>query len=867
VRLPEVIQSSAMDCGPACLKCVLEGFGIPISYERLREACQTGVDGTSIDALESVARQLGLNAEQIVVPADHVLHPAAENLPAIAVIVLPRGLTHFAVIANAQGEWVQLMDPATGKRRVRKEALLKDLYLHSMKVDTDEWFAWAKSEEFLRVLRARLEACGAGALSLDRFSGEWRALATLDAAARMVQTMIDGGSVRRETENAKLIESLAHSSKNQPGPVIPERFWSALPGNDSQQLTLTGAVVLRFRGKIHQVASSPESAVPHALNRELATAINQKPIRPVRELLALLTRDEKRIAGVLTASIFAAAVYAVLEVVLLRGLVDISQSLTLPSQRLGALSALILLSAMLLVIELPIALGVRRLGRRLEIRLRVAFLEKLPLLKDQYFKSRPISDMAERGHSAHLIRQITPWLSQMGHVLCEFLVMIAGVIYLYPHGIFRAILLAIAALGLPLTLRKPLSELHFRLRTYAGSLGMFHFDALLGLIPVRAHAAERVVRREHELLLDSWRSSAMDVQRMTVLLYGVQGVVCFGLGAWLLSGYLHHAGEAGGALLLVYWILKLPALGQSFAQLTLSYPQFNSVLLRLFELKGAPDSFESNPIRKEDKKGSGVLIRFEDVAVQAAGHPILDGVQLEIPASARVAIVGASGAGKSSLVGLLLGLQSASQGRVLIDGEPLTEESVRRLRADTIWVDPTVQLWNRSLLENLRYGVDPREANALDTVLEQAELLSLLTRLPEGLQTPLGESGSLLSGGEGQRVRFGRALSRPHARLVILDEPFRGLERTRRQALLARAMEQWKGATFICITHDVEETLHFDRVLVVDQGKIAQDGAPTVLKADNDSLYARMLSGEQKLRDTFTTDWRKWRLTERDLHE
>src|SRR5258705_5087500 len=94
---PEVIQTSAMDCGPAALKCLLEGFGVGVSYGRLREACQTAVDGTSIDTLETVARTLGLDAEQIMMPVDHLLLPESEALPAIVVVVHPTGLTHFVV--------------------------------------------------------------------------------------------------------------------------------------------------------------------------------------------------------------------------------------------------------------------------------------------------------------------------------------------------------------------------------------------------------------------------------------------------------------------------------------------------------------------------------------------------------------------------------------------------------------------------------------------------------------------------------------------------------------------------------------------------------------------------------------------------
>src|SRR5271165_4634527 len=91
IFVPEVVQTSVMDCGPASLKCLAEGFGIPVSYGRLREACQTDVDGTSIDTMEEVAKQLGLEAEQIMVPPDYLLLEETKALPAIAVVELPTG--------------------------------------------------------------------------------------------------------------------------------------------------------------------------------------------------------------------------------------------------------------------------------------------------------------------------------------------------------------------------------------------------------------------------------------------------------------------------------------------------------------------------------------------------------------------------------------------------------------------------------------------------------------------------------------------------------------------------------------------------------------------------------------------------------
>src|SRR4051812_48604402 len=92
---PEVVQTSAMDCGPAALKCLLDGFGLPASYGRLREACQTDVDGTSIDTLEDLANDIGLVADQIIIPIDHAIVTTARVLPAIVVVRQPGGLLHF----------------------------------------------------------------------------------------------------------------------------------------------------------------------------------------------------------------------------------------------------------------------------------------------------------------------------------------------------------------------------------------------------------------------------------------------------------------------------------------------------------------------------------------------------------------------------------------------------------------------------------------------------------------------------------------------------------------------------------------------------------------------------------------------------
>ena len=141
--------------------------------------------------------------------------------------------------------------------------------------------------------------------------------------------------------------------------------------------------------------------------------------------------------------------------------------------------------------------------------------------------------------------------------------------------------------------------------------------------------------------------------------------------------------------------------------------------------------------------------------------------------------------------------------------------------------------------------------------LRGASLYDLVERLT-GLQAVLGEGGGLLSGGEGQRIRLARALMRPDARLAIVDEAFRGLDRDSRRRLLEHARAQWRSATLLCVTHDLHDTLAFDRVLVMAGGTIVESGTPQALAARPESRYARLLGLELEV-DSMWADSQTWR--------
>jgi ATP-binding cassette subfamily B protein len=327
--------------------------------------------------------------------------------------------------------------------------------------------------------------------------------------------------------------------------------------------------------------------------------------------------------------------------------------------------------------------------------------------------------------------------------------------------------------------------------------------------------------------------------------------------------------HSGATLLFAYWASTLPWLGQELAYIGRELPRYRTLLSRLLEpLRAKVDGAVATEAPAVARAEGPVGIAFEHVTVRAAGNTILEDLDLALAPGEHVAIVGPSGAGKSTFAALLLGLRLADAGQVLVDGQPLDGGGLAALRRRVAWVDPSVSLWNRSLIDNVRYGA-PTADLALDSILAESDLVAVLERLPDGLQTELGEGGRLLSGGEGQRVRLARALTRASAGLVVLDEPFRGLELERRQRLLGAARTLWRGATLVCITHDVGATLDFDRVLVIEGGRLREAGAPSSLLARAHSRYAALVAAEHQTRDLIWNDraWRRVRVENGKVHE
>ncbi|AKT42425.1 ATP-binding cassette domain-containing protein [Chondromyces crocatus] len=921
--VPETLQTSTTDCGPAALRSLLEGMGIHASYTRLREACQTDVDGTSIDGLEGLCLSLGLEAEQMVVPRDHLLLEPSRILPCIVVVKSRLG-PHFVVVWNVVGPWVQTMDPSYGRRWQLIDAFLGTLMPFALPVDAAAWRTWAESDEYSGAIKARLSALHLPKTRRDALlerahtDTTWKGLAHLDASLRFTAQLVKSGGLRRGGEASRLLEALSDPAR-QHDAEIPEAYWSVRPSapdhedppsdhdesapdhedppsdhdesapdhedppsdhdesapdhEGEEQLSLRGAVVLRVRAPKNapqddneppqDAAPDPDATAPHAQSpQQLASAIADTGPSLRDHLLALLRADGPRERLLLLGLLLVGTLGVVVELVLFRTLIDLMGRLGLASHRLQALGVVLVFTLSLLLLDIPAMSLVLRAGRRLELRLRLGFAERLPRLADRYLQSRLVSDLAGRLHHATRIRQLPDVLWQLARAGMELLMTAVALAWLDPRLLPHLGVVVTLGVLIPLLTYNAVQEHDYRVRTLSGSLYRFYLDALQGLFPVLTHGAERGVQSEHDQIMSHWETASHALLRVRMGAEGLQLLVGLGSAVWLVHAHLRHVeGHVGSVLLVVYLALNLPALGQRLSLLTRQFVRLRNYSFILLETLAEP--LQRPPSAALTRASSapppprvtGIQLDFQQLSVVSGGKERLASLDLSIRPGEHIAVVGPSGAGKSSLFGLLLGWVEPTDGHLLLDGEPLSPAVLTRLTEHLAWVDPVTQLWNRPLLDNLTYAAPGR---SVGETIDAVDLRTVLGRLPQGLQTSLGEGGRLLSGGEGQRVRLGRAHLQHDARLVLLDEAFRGLDLPVRKRLLRMARARWRDATLLCITHDIEEALAFDRVLVIDDGRLVEDGDPRVLARTQGTHYHTLLTLKASLQGALSAPaWRQ----------
>jgi ATP-binding cassette, subfamily B, bacterial len=271
-------------------------------------------------------------------------------------------------------------------------------------------------------------------------------------------------------------------------------------------------------------------------------------------------------------------------------------------------------------------------------------------------------------------------------------------------------------------------------------------------------------------------------------------------------------------------VRDLGKLSAKFSRAAVSAQRVNEILETEPEIDDAPDAIDIG-------RPAGEIV-FEGVSFgYATGHdgrPVLDDVSLRIAAGEHVALVGPSGSGKSTLLALLLRLYEPSRGRILIDGIDIrrfTRESLRR----AIGIVPQDNmLFAVSVRENIAYGQPQASAEEIEQAARHARAHEFIVDLPEGYDTEIGERGANLSGGQRQRLCLARALVKAPA-ILVMDEPTASVDAASARLIVESVARVHRNQTLITISHEYADMAAYDRILVLENGRLVESGAHEAL--------------------------------------
>ena len=306
------------------------------------------------------------------------------------------------------------------------------------------------------------------------------------------------------------------------------------------------------------------------------------------------------------------------------------------------------------------------------------------------------------------------------------------------------------------------------------------------------------------------------------------------------GGYLVIKSEVGlGTVLAFVALLKKlysPAsdLAGVHVDIVTSYGYFDRVLAVLDlepTIKNTP-----NAITLEEVSGA---LKFEDVSFSYGDEmATLSNIDLEIAPGESVAVVGPSGAGKSTLAALTLRLYDPSSGRILLDGHDYRDIKLKTLRQHIAVVSQETYLFHASIADNLRYARPEATTEELEQAARAAQIHELISGLPQGYATLVGERGYRLSGGERQRIAIARAIL-ANPRILILDEATSALDSTNEKLIQAALEPLLAGRTSLIIAHRLSTIQKANRIVSIDQGRIVEIGNHRTL-LERRGLYARL---------------------------